>query len=226
MRQFNVQTAGADFVPRLPWSTDPSASLVALLGPEPRDLLIQDTATDELTIVPQVSLEDLIEKLGHSVYGRLGNQLLAALPVTTPAWQPTVANYLLLDLAQVNHATVLATMGALVGLVVVQQSGGPATPARLAGVASQAQCWLQEIGVTAHQLLLPAGVTILRKLLTQLLTQNRQCDGYVPADCDTHAGQLVQEAVALAHGQLETLQLPDSWRLLRVAVQERQLKNS
>jgi len=226
VRQFNVQSAGEDFVPRLPWATDPSASLAALFGPEPRDLLIQDTATDELTIVPQVSLEDLIEKLGHSVYGRLGNQLLAALPVTTPAWQPTVANYLLLDLAQVSHATVLAAMGALVGLVVVQQSGGPATPARLAGIAGQAQCWLQEIGVTAHQLLLPTGVTILRKLLTQLLTQNRQYDAYAPAGCDTHAGQLVQEAVALAHGQLETLQLPDSWRLLRVAVQERQLKNS
>jgi len=224
VRQFNVQAAGEDFVPRLPWSIDPSASVAALLGPEPRDLLLQDTATGELTIIPQVPLEALLEKLGQSVYGRLGTQLVTAMSVTAPAWQPTVANYLLIDLAQVSHATVLATMGALVGLAVVQRSGVPATSARLAGIAGQAQCWLQEIGVTAHQLLLPGGVTILRKLLTQLLTQSRQCDAYVPAGCDTHAGQLAQEAVALAHGRLEALRLPDSWQLLRVAVQERKLK--
>lgn len=225
MKQFNVQVAGQDFVPLLAWSADPSVSAAALLAPEPRDLLLLDEAVDQMAIVPQVSLETLLERLGDSVYGRLGAQVAAANP-TGEDGAITPSTYLLLDLAQVSHATVLATTGALVGLLVTQMKRVVATKRVLAGISSQAQCWLQQAGVTAHQLLLPQGVTVLRQLLQQLLTQNEQSDAYVPAGCDTHAGQLAQEAVALAQGNLAALRLPASWRLLRVAGLEQHLKRS
>lgn len=216
MKQFNVQMAGEDFVPLLPWSTDLSASAAALQAPESRDLLVVDDATDQMTIVPQVELENLLDRLGHSVYGRLASQVL-----TVKALTPSVASYLLVDLAQLEHATLLATLGALVGMLVVEAKMKQPTVAALVGVAGQAQCWLQQTRMTVHQLLLPRGQQVLRQLTTQLLTQSQQYDCYVPVACDTHAGQLAQESWALASGDFRALQLPAAWRLLRVAGQER-----
>lgn len=221
VKQFNVQRAGADFVPLLPWSTDPAVSATALMGSDARDLLVIDEATDELAIVSQVSVETLLERLSHSVYGRVASQLMAAWPLTRDPTTP--ATYLLTDLAVTDHATLLATTGALVALMVTQHRG-TVSSARLAGMAGQAQCWLQQMGLSEHQLLLPAGVTALRQLFQQLLDQDASYDAYVPTGCDTRAGKLAQEATALADGRLTALTLPVSWQLLRVAGMERQLK--
>lgn len=222
VKQFNVQRAGADFVPLLPWSTDPAVSAAALVSPTDRDLLIIDETTDDLTIVPQVALETLLARLAHSAYGRLASQLMTAWPRTTDP--STAATYLLADLAVTDHATMLATAGALVALMVTQQKGGPVSSARLNGMAGQAQCWLQQLGLAEHQLLLPTGVAALRQLFQQLLDQASSCDSYVPTGCDTRAGQLAQEALALAENRLQQLTLPASWQLLRVAGTEQRLK--
>ncbi|MCI1553587.1 MAG: hypothetical protein LKH74_06625 [Levilactobacillus sp.] len=221
VKQFNVQRAGADFEPLLAWSTDPTISAAALSGPDARDLLVIDEATDALKIVPQLSAETLLDRVAHSIYGRLADQVTAAWPSATAPTTP--ATYLLVDLAAMDHATVLATLGALVALMVAQHKDAAVSPARLNGMAGQAQCWLQQLGLSEHQLLLPAGVTVLRQLFHQLLDQDASCDAYVPLGCDTRAGKLAQDAVALTTGHLTALTLPPAWQLLRVAGTERQL---
>lgn len=204
-------------MPLLPWSSDPRPSAQALLGPDDRDLLILDEAVDQMAIVPQLTEEKLLDRLGGSVYGRVSSQVALA---TENDDLPSAA-YLLVDLAWLRHATVLATTGALVGLLVAQSRRQPITAAVLTGISGQAQCWLQQAGISEHQLLQPQGVTVLRQLFQQLQDQGAGCDAYVPQGCDTRAGRLALEAVTLLQGNLRTLQLPESWQLLRVAAFER-----
>ncbi|WP_143462198.1 hypothetical protein [Levilactobacillus enshiensis] len=220
MKQFNVQLAGADFVPLLPWSTAPSAAVHALAAGGV-DLLLLDEENDLMKIVPQRTLEELMPQLENSVYGRLFDQVATLIP---QASQELLADwYLAIDLAQASHINVITTAANLVALAVLRLKGVPVTADKVQGVASQAQCWLLQAQLTEHQLFLPAGKALLQRLFTHLLDQHTVWDTYTPDHCNPHAGRLAQDVYALTCGNLLAIQLPAAWSLVRVAALENHL---
>ncbi|WP_367295684.1 hypothetical protein [Levilactobacillus yonginensis] len=215
MKQYNVQVHGADFVPELRWSSESTDSVRALVANDQRDLLVLDDDEDLMEIVPQATLEAVIQRLERTPFDRLLSQMTLANEgpgdaLTQASW------YLLLDVAALSHADLVSTAAALIGLTVAPDS------LDALAVAQQAFCWLWQTKLTAHQLLQPQGMLVLRRLLRQLREPIAVAKFQEPESCGQRSRRLVHEVLALNHQQVSALRLPASWQLIRLAVIERQ----
>lgn len=215
VKQYNVQVHGADFVPELPWSSNSTESVRALVANDQRDLLVLDDDEDLMEIVPQATSETVMQRLERTPFDHLLSQMTFAnegpgAAATQASW------YLLLDVAALSHADLMSTAAALVGLTVA-----PDSPGALAA-AQQAFCWLWQTKVTAHQLLQPQGIPVLQRLLRQLRKPTAVARFQEPESCGQRSRRLVHDVLALDHQRVNALRLPASWQLIRLAVIERQ----
>lgn len=222
MVKYAIQVSGAPFVPINGWSTDPEAAIAAVQQTSAYDLLVWEPVTDQCRIYAQRDLADLGERVEHTVYAKLLAQLMTIETDLQLTRQLKSTWYLVIDLALLEHQSLLNTAAALVAVTVQAQLPGIARQ-ELRGLADQARCWLMAAAVTPLQLV--ATSRPLANLLTYLSGQPRQL-AVCQSERAAKAWRLANDALVLSQTPLlpQRLQFASAWTLFRIADFER--KNS
>lgn len=225
VRKYTVQLTGRDFEPAKKWQLDPTAAVLAVQNSADYDLLVWDPNDEKCEIYPQETLAALNDRLAHTAYSRLLNQI--ALVANQQGLQITPGLrrqwYLVGDLAVLEHASLLNVAAALLSLTI--QVLKPATDncrpsaVRLRGLADQARCWLMAAQVTSLQLV--ASPKPLTTLLQYLLDQADVLD-VCHAGGRSRAWQLANDAEALSKVAVHPTQFQtnSAWTLIRAAALE------
>ncbi len=226
MRKYTVQLTGRDFEPAETWQLDPTAAVATVQSSADYDLLVWDPDDETCEIYPQETLAALSDRLAHTAYSRLLDQIarvanqqgLQITPGLRRQW------YLVGDLAVLEHASLINVAAALLSLTV--QALKPETASyhpsavRLRGLADQARCWLMAAQVTSLQLV--AAPKPLTTLLQYLLDQANALDA-CHAGGRSRAWQLANDAEALSQVDVHPTQFQtnSAWTLIRAAALER-----
>lgn len=220
--KYAIQVSGAPFVPINGWSADPETAITAVQQTVDYDLLVWEPATDQCQIYAQRDLADLGERVEHTAYAKLLARLMTI--VTDPQLTRQLKStwYLVIDLALLEHQSLLNTTAALVTVTVQAQLPGIASQ-ELRGLADQARCWLMAAAVTPLQL--AATSQPLATLMSYLSGQPREL-AVCQAERGTKAWCLANDALVLNQTPIlpQRLQFASAWTLFRIADFER--KNS
>ncbi|WP_338209828.1 hypothetical protein [Lactiplantibacillus paraxiangfangensis] len=225
MRKYTVQLTGHDFEPAETWQLDPTAAVATVQSSADYDLLVWDPDDETCEIYPQETLAALSDRLAHTAYSRLLDQIAQVVSQQGVQIIPGLRRqwYLVGDLAVLEHTSLINVAAALLSLTVqalkTETASYHSSAVRLRGLADQARCWLMAAQVTSLQLV--ASPKPLTTLLQYLLDQANALDA-CHAGGRSRAWQLANDAEALSKEAVHPTQFQtnSAWTLIRAAALE------